>query len=1020
MNGPLDTVADGDLLGDFPDESSDRTSFLEDLDPDLNILPDTRSAYYLASKFNQLVLNSPNLKNGLSFFHLNIRSVPANMGTLSDYLTTLDFNFSVVGLTETWLSEHNAMTYPLPGYTSVGVYRTDRRGGGAMLLISNKIAFKRRYDLDLTTEHCECVFVELSLTDIHIVNHSAKTVIGCMYRPPRSDFDQFIHALQSILLTVKRERKTCYLLGDFNVHMNKIDSDPHAQQFLDLMYSHLFLPMIEKPTRITPHSSSLIDNIFSNALNDNSICGLLYTDVSDHLPIFALIEPVCATAQFDRGPVYTRRVFSERNKRKFSALLGNESWEEVLSLDETNVCYDKFSEKLSTYFESAFPISTRTSEASSTKKPWITRELIKQIRRKNKLYMAFHKRPSLFNEIRYKSFKRNLRYALRRAEAEYYESAIQANRNNIKKTWEILNNLMGRNTERRAIYEICVRDSKLTQTSEICEAFNEYFTNVGENIAAEIPQSDSDIQSFLSNNYPQSMFFTPVTEGEVIICLSKLKNSSPGPDTLHPQLIKDNYHSLVKPIRHFINLSLHQGIVPDQLKKANVSPIHKGGDTESVNNYRPISVLNSLSKILERMVYNRLIEYLNSHSILSNSQFGFRKKHSCEMALTLATEFIRESLDSGSHVISVFLDLRKAFDVVSHSVLLRKLEHYGVRGTPLEWFRSYLAGRKQSVKINGELSGPKLVTCGVPQGSVLGPLLFLVFINDIQLAFTSQSSRLLLFADDTSFLISDPNLDSLVDGVNSQLSHLSNWFSTNRLSVNCNKTNFMLFSLSRQVRASTFQILLNDQRIERVTSTKFLGILIDDSLSWQPHVAYISKKLSKSIGIIRRVAPLLPKATRVQLYKSLILPYFDYSHIVWGNVGRTALDRLIKLQKRAVRVVCMAPFLAHTGPLLSECHLLPLASLFPYHCAIFTYKSLHEMFPRTFTTQFNLLIESHPAPRTRNQSLALIRIPFFRTSFGQKSLQYQCAKIYNELLYPLQLHDASLYKLKTSLHQLLS
>ena len=194
-------------------------------------------------------------------------------------------------------------------------------------------------------------------------------------------------------------------------------------------------------------------------------------------------------------------------------------------------------------------------------------------------------------------------------------------------------------------------------------------------------------------------------------------------------------------------------------------------------------------------------------------------------------------------------------------MLLRKLEHYGARGTPLEWFRSYLTGRKQSVKIDGELSDPKLVTCGIPQGSVLGPLLFLVFINDIQLTFTSQSSRLLLFADDTSFLISDPNLDYLVDGVNSQLAYLSNWFSTNRLSVNCSKTNFMLFSLNRQIRSSTFQNMLNDQRVERVMSTKFLGILVDDSISWQPHIAYISKKLSKSIGIIRRVAHRIPKAT---------------------------------------------------------------------------------------------------------------------------------------------------------------
>ena len=1015
MAGPPDTNSVS--LIDLPDDSFADRNFLDEIDPDLNLLYDAYggSSYYLSHDFNQLVSKSPAFRTGFSALHLNIRSVPANMGALSAFLSTLDFSFSIVGLTETWLNDLNATAYSLAGYSSIGVHREHRRGGGVMLLLSDTISFKRRTDLDLLADHSECVFVEiLDMKPFSIQNHTSKAIIGCVYRPPSADFDQFIQSLKSLLLRVKQERKTCYLMGDFNIHMNEIDKNPQAQQFMDLLYSNLFLPLIDRPSRITPGNSSLIDNCFTNSLCTGRISGLLYTDISDHLPIFFL----AASESLQQENLITKRNFSERNKEHFSMMLRDENWNNVLDCTSVNECLEAFYASLSNSFDHSFPLSTSPEKRKNNKKPWITLELKRLIRHKNKLYLVFHKRPTLFNEIRYKSLKRTVRCALRRAEKEYYNTQLEANRNNMKKTWEILNGLMGRGRKKSQVTEINVGNRTIGNAHEITEEMNLHFATVGKKIEDEIPLSTIGCQSFLRETHRESLFFTPVTEAEVYVCMSKLRNSSSGPDKIPPQLVKENCRSLVKPIVHLLNLSLSQGIVPKPLKRAHVTPIHKGGDTDCLNNYRPISVLNVFAKIMERVVYNRLLSFLNIHSVLSNFQYGFRKNHSCELALLSATEFIRHSLDMGSHVVAVYLDLKKAFDVVSHSLLLQKLEHYGVRGIPLMWFKSYLSGREQSVKLGDVLSHPQTLTHGVPQGSVLGPLLFLIFVNDLILSCNPNEGKLVLFADDTTLLLRDSDPVKLIEKVNRELGAFSQWFKANKLCVNLSKTHYMVFTLNR--RLPPFQpVIMDGVFIDEVTSTKFLGVVIDNRLTWESHVAYISPKISKSIGVIRKIGALLPKATRIQLYKSLILPYLTYSLLVWGGAGRTILERPIKLQKKALRVVSLAPYLAHTSPLLRECNVLPFASLYSYNCAIFLFKYLHHLLPPAFCIDFQLSFVHPQSPRTRGQRGSKLQIPRYRTSIGQKSLNYVCVKLFNEFLLPLDLHESTLYNLKRALFHLL-
>ena len=284
---------------------------------------------------------------------------------------------------------------------------------------------------------------------------------------------------------------------------------------------------------------------------------------------------------------------------------------------------------------------------------------------------------------------------------------------------------------------------------------------------------------------------TPATEEEIYKIINHLKDSASGWDEIPPKIIKTVKSDITSPVTYLCNLSFDTGVVPDELKLAKVVPIHKSGQLSNFTNYRPVSVLCSFSKIYERLVYNRLINFLYLNDTLYKYQFGFREQHSTELALILLLDKITEAIENNEYSVAIFLDLSKAFDMVNHKILLSKLEFYGVRGLPLQWFNSYLSNRKQYVSYNGSNSCHLNISCGVPQGSILGPLLFLVFINDLHNV--SENLFFILFADDSNLLLNGPNLNDLCRQMNTELINVVNWFKMNKLCLNVKKTNFMVF-----------------------------------------------------------------------------------------------------------------------------------------------------------------------------------------------------------------------------------
>ena len=428
----------------------------------------------------------------------------------------------------------------------------------------------------------------------------------------------------------------------------------------------------------------------------------------------------------------------------------------------------------------------------------------------------------------------------------------------------------------------------------ICNAFNDYFIDIGTQLANKITGSTNPLKYL--NSIQSSIFIPPILEQEVSEVIHSLNHSSPGWDELPAHIFKTCMHKYIKPLTYIINKSICDGIFPDKLKIANIIPIFKSGDKSSVSNYRPISVLTLFSKIFEKIMYNHLTNFINAHNILYKFQFGFRKQYSTNHAIISLVERIRSSLSSGKIMIGVFLDLKKAFDTVNHDILLKKLYSYGIRGNIHNWFKSYLTNRKQFVSMYDMKSETKSISCGIPQGSVLGPLLFILYINDISAA--SDILIPVLFADDTSVFIDGNTPTETMNTLNLELKKITIWLSANKLTLNIVKSHYMIFHRARLKHHDNCQVLLGDSALEHVRFTKFLGMIIDEKLNFTNHIAYISNTISKGLGIIYKARKYLNKNVLVNLYNSYVFPYLTYCVEIWGNACDSHLDPLIKLQQK--------------------------------------------------------------------------------------------------------------------------
>ena len=951
-------------------------------DPNDDTYQHTPSFYYTES-----LLATKHPTNDFLMLHCNIRSANKNFEAFRSLLLNSKLNCSVIGLSETWFTNSTHLPYySLPGYDLITNNRTEKAGGGVGLYVSQNYEYELRPELNYMSDFIETLFAEI------IIPGDKNILVGIIYRPPNTLHEEFLNGFNDLLAHPYMINKKCFLLGDYNANLLKYDTEIFIQNFMDVLLAAGFLPLITKPTRISNTSATLIDNVFTNARCTIS-SGIILSDLSDHFPIFSHFklrnDPIS-----NRDTVNNQRDFSENNMNLFKEELGNVDWSVIYSLHNASEAFDAFMNLVSSKMNSCFPIiqKKRSNYKKIPRCPWITSGILRSINRKNNLYLKSIAKPCDKNKKKYSEYKNLLTCILRRSKKMYFCNQFDLYKKDVQNTWKVIKNVLQGNPKKSTVSKINLDGEIIDNSQRLVNVFNDYFVDIGPNLASNIPDSSIHYSDFLKDPNPYSIYFTPTDEVEIAGIIRELKNKhSSGHDSISNVLLKKNLNEIVKPLTHICNLSISTGVVPTAMKLARVIPIFKKGDNMMLGNYRPISLLTCLSKVLEKIVFKRTSKFLNTHKLLYQLQFGFREKHCTTHAMLTMLNKITSCFDRYEHTVGVFLDFSKAFDTINHDILLYKLSYYGIRGIALEWFRNYLLNRQQYVSITNVNSNLKYVTCGVPQGSILGPLLFLIYINDF--CKSSDVLSFILFADDSSIFYSHKDPHILTATVNQELKGVSEWIKANKLSLNLQKTYYMVFS--NIINELPSNVVIDCTNIQRVTHTKFLGITIDEKLSWKVHIDNICKVISRNIGVIlNKVKFYFPTRILLNLYSTLILPHLNYGIIAWGSCAGNQLNRILLLQKKALRVICLSDFRAHTDALFLRHKILKINDLYSLNLGIFMYNLNSNELPDVFYSMFTKNYSIHHYP---TRSAGLFHFPKTRTMISNKTFLFTGPKLWNSL-----------------------
>ncbi|CAG4940655.1 unnamed protein product [Colias eurytheme] len=628
--------------------------------------------------------------------------------------------------------------------------------------------------------------------------------------------------------------------------------------------------------------------------------------------------------------------------------------------------------------------------------------------------------------LTYKKYRNVCNKLLFTLKSEYHSKQIEDTKHNPKKLWNTLKSIIHPSAHKNDPIKLANDTHNNTLNS-----LNHYFTTVGKNLSNTILNRLSATEQTLTNNHSlatpsiNSFFFLPTDESEVDKYLSQIKSdSSPGPDGITARLLKKIRPFIAKPLSHIFNLSLSSGSFPDCWKIAAVTPIHKGGPVDIPENFRPIALLNILSKLLEKIVNRRLLNYLDKQNLISDRQFGFRKGKSTEDAAMLLTNSVASHIQNGEQALAVFIDLAKAFDTISPSLLIKKLESVGIRGLALDWFSSYLTNRKQYVKIDGIASEVLPIKFGVPQGSILGPTLFTLYINEI-VNLPLNSAQIISYADDTAIIFHSNGWDEVYKLAESGLQTLAKALDRNLLTLNIKKTKLIAFSKTQASKPNqNLQVKFHtcnnpelnncDQNctiVERVKTIRYLGIILDENLSFKSHIETLSSRTRKLIYVMKKLRDCTPLPILTSVFHALCQSILQYGISVWGGAGITNFITVERAQRAVIKVMLRKPFRFPTADLYSEFAVLRVRQLFVLKAVLTTHRTLK--IRKDFKKLTSRRTFSLPCPRA--SSLLAKRCPKFLFPRIYNSVNkhcnitllsnYTCKKVIKKWLHTLSFEE---------------
>lgn len=879
--------------------------------------------------------------NRLTLLNMNIRSLSKNLDDFLGYLESENFYPDFLILTETFAGTAYNQTN-LPGYTCFSSINPRNRNDGVVVYAKNIF-------------QCSVTQVKLngsSGIQINFQQDAEKFSLLCVYRSPARDLNNvraFCNDLDNLLRSQNADLH-CFLLGDLNLDLLNKQSDTGLENYLSVLHSNGYENLINSPTRIAGNSMTCLDHINVKSKIMKMYPAVIRTDITDH---FATLLMVPISYKSTHVPASKESV--SINQTTLGLRIEKINWDLVAIENDVNKAADSFVRVLKSCVEQATEIK-RVKNKDRKLNPWMTTGILKSIRIRDRLRRRAIKKPEdVALKSRFLRYRNTVRHLIRVAKKQFFTEELDKAKDNPSKTWKVIKSAISGPTDANPMCPL-VNETMKSQSTTIEDAksiasntLNQYFSQVGSTLASKFPNGSPHLDP--GNVTGKTKFNIPLMkEGDLEKVLHGMRGgSAPGQDGISLKIIKNFISTLARPLLHIFNLSITSGIFPDAFKLAKVIPLYKGGGEGEPGNYRPISMLSVISKILEKYIKMHLYCYLESNHLLNANQYGFRVGSGVEEALYRLTTDLYNLKDNNKKGVLIMLDVAKAFDAINRDILFHRMERLGIEGTCLSWFKSYFKNRRQIVYVNGCSSAERVNDYGVIQGSTLGPLLFLIYMNNLHIHYIHTS--LYMFADDTALLVEGKTWESTFENASETLKFVSKWFSENHLTLNTKKTKVLVYGQNRNyITEMNPKLYLHPPKchdtilsctcdhIDIVEQHKYLGVILDHDLNWRPHIDYVKNKLKKYVFIFYNIRNILPRAVLKEIYRSMVQSILQFGIVVWGGTYVTHLNKLVVLQKTILKIIHSLPRLTPSSEVYDRAKVYTVRQLFVKQLLLYYHK----------------------------------------------------------------------------------